>query len=328
MLTLSTPTLDPIGMCFDPVAAIANHSCQPNAFVVFSGRSLHIRSLTDIPKDAEITIAYISTIDAWSTRQKELELRWHFTCACPVCAVGPYALTDVYICPACKYPTIPDDGTLLCPSCNHKPQGFVRPKELDIGFLWRCGFLGPTRAPLPMLHEETMQMLLTAGNYKQALKHQLLLCSIVYPILYRQPHHPVRVAADFVLVALIMEVLHDPGNDLVRYNFDWAKVVWAGLQMVCAAVVGSHGEDSGFAKAVRGKRDEVRSDLTRAGFDWLDKPEKYQGEVKGLELLVDDFVKELKMKPEAEVKATLEMAEGDNFYKSPKLRETMGGRGY
>lgn len=314
-------------MCFDPTAAMANHSCQPNAFIVFSGRSLHLRSLTDIPKDTEITIAYTSTTDPSSTRQQELQTRWYFTCTCPVCSIGPYALTDVYICPACKRTSIPDDSTMQCPACNHQAKAFSMPKDLDLSFLWRTGYLEPTRTPLPTMHEETMQRLLTEGDYKEALRHQMLLCSLVYPISYRQPHHPVRVTADFVLIALMLEVLHDPGNDLIRYSIDWAKVVWAGLQMVCVAVVGSHGEDSGFARAVREKRDEVRKDLTKAGFDWLDKPEKYQGEVKKLKLLVNDFVKELKEKPESKVSATLERMQGDNFY-SPKAREVLGGRGY
>ena len=327
MLTLSTPTLDPIGMCFDPTAAMANHSCQPNAFIVFSGRSLHIRSLTAIPKDTEITIAYTSTTDPSSTRQKELQTRWYFTCTCPVCSMAPYALTDVYICPACKRTSIPDDFKMYCPACRYQAQAFQMPKDLDISFLWRTGYLEPTRAPLPTMHEETVQELLAAGDYKEALRHQLLLCSLVYPISYKQPHHPVRVTADFVLIALMLEVLHDPGNALMRYNIDWAMVVWAGLQMVCVAVVGSHGEDSGFAKAVRDKRDEVRNDLTKAGFGWLDKPETYAGEVKKLEFLVSDFVKELKEKPEGKVLVTLERPEGESFY-STKAREKLGGRGY
>lgn len=33
--TLSSPSLDPIGVCVSPSIALANHSCAPNAAVVF-----------------------------------------------------------------------------------------------------------------------------------------------------------------------------------------------------------------------------------------------------------------------------------------------------
>ena len=33
--TISTPALTPIGACVSPVVALINHSCDPNAVVVF-----------------------------------------------------------------------------------------------------------------------------------------------------------------------------------------------------------------------------------------------------------------------------------------------------
>jgi SET domain-containing protein len=56
-LTLVTPTQEPLGVCLDPFAACANHSCDPNAYIVMDGARLSLRTLNEIGKDEEIFLS-------------------------------------------------------------------------------------------------------------------------------------------------------------------------------------------------------------------------------------------------------------------------------
>ena len=84
--TLTTPTLDPLGLCLTTTSALLNHSCNPNAYVLFSGPSLHVRASHDIMPDQEITIAYIDTAQATKYRQIQLQGRYFFKCTCKNCS--------------------------------------------------------------------------------------------------------------------------------------------------------------------------------------------------------------------------------------------------
>ncbi|KAI5820923.1 hypothetical protein BZA77DRAFT_300333 [Pyronema omphalodes] len=276
-LTLTTPTLDPIGLCFDPLAATANHSCSPNASIIFSGRSLQFRSLEKISNGTEITIPYVDTTFPTKTRQEELRLRWFFNCNCPTCQQSPRGKTDLYSCPFCSG-SIPDTSPLHCPTCN-KPLPNPPPETTDLKTLHKSGYYPIHRQPLPFLHSELVQSFLADGNFQEALKHQLLLHVSIYPLLYSQSFHPIRVCSGFVLAALLMEVVRDPGEELKKVQVDWGKTLWALLLEIQQGVGKSHGETSGFAAMVKAKMGEVREELVRGGVDWL----RGDGTVEGLE---------------------------------------------
>lgn len=75
----------PIGMCFEPVMSLANHSCTPNATIRFDGRKIELRALNDITKDEQIFISYIDPTQPKEIRQAELKARYFFTCGCEKC---------------------------------------------------------------------------------------------------------------------------------------------------------------------------------------------------------------------------------------------------
>lgn len=50
---------DEIGIGFDPLLGMANHSCAPNASLEFDGRCAVLTALTHIKEGEEITISYI-----------------------------------------------------------------------------------------------------------------------------------------------------------------------------------------------------------------------------------------------------------------------------
>jgi hypothetical protein len=76
---------DPIGICFEPVIALANHSCSPNAAIVFDGRKVILRALDSIKQDDQIFISYVDSTQRRQARQAELKEAYFFTCNCIKC---------------------------------------------------------------------------------------------------------------------------------------------------------------------------------------------------------------------------------------------------
>ena len=70
-----------MGITLDPLAAIINHSCDPNAFCSFEGAGIRVRSLRPIGEGEEITISYTDDTLARDTRRGHLT-KWFFDCAC------------------------------------------------------------------------------------------------------------------------------------------------------------------------------------------------------------------------------------------------------
>ncbi|KAJ0024550.1 hypothetical protein Pint_08233 [Pistacia integerrima] len=83
--TICDSELRPLGTGLYPVISIINHSCLPNAVLVFEGRLGVVRAVQHIPKGAEVLISYIETAGSTMTRQKALKEQYLFTCTCPRC---------------------------------------------------------------------------------------------------------------------------------------------------------------------------------------------------------------------------------------------------
>ncbi|KAH9941306.1 SET domain-containing protein [Epithele typhae] len=92
--TLTTPSLAPIGICVSPSVALINHSCEPNAVMVFPNASatpianpqIHIVVIKGIPATKEIRISYVDTTQPTRLRQTELKAVYNFTCRCKNCS--------------------------------------------------------------------------------------------------------------------------------------------------------------------------------------------------------------------------------------------------
>ncbi|KIM40724.1 hypothetical protein M413DRAFT_446114 [Hebeloma cylindrosporum] len=101
--TVSTPSLAPLGSCVSPAVALINHSCDPNAVVVFPRATetakgdeplMQVIALKNISVDDEILTAYIDTTLPRDLRQKHLRETYHFTCGCNLCAPPTDASVD------------------------------------------------------------------------------------------------------------------------------------------------------------------------------------------------------------------------------------------
>ncbi|KAI0305279.1 hypothetical protein B0F90DRAFT_1809064 [Multifurca ochricompacta] len=97
-ITLTTPSLTPLGVCVSPSVALINHSCEPNAVVVFprstkdpttqepEGQVIAIR---DISPGEEIFTSYIDTTLPRAQRQTVLSATYNFACQCTLCSRSP-----------------------------------------------------------------------------------------------------------------------------------------------------------------------------------------------------------------------------------------------
>ncbi|ORY22390.1 hypothetical protein BCR39DRAFT_551744 [Naematelia encephala] len=88
--TLSSPSLSPIGLAMSPITALFNHSCRPNAVVVFpnGGGEMNVVAISDIEPGQEILTSYIDVSLPREFRRKELKDRYGFECDCPLCKTG------------------------------------------------------------------------------------------------------------------------------------------------------------------------------------------------------------------------------------------------
>ncbi|KAL4260767.1 MUB1/samB family protein [Pleurotus pulmonarius] len=91
--TLTSPSLTPLGVCVSPAIALINHSCDPNAVVVFPRSSestaqeplMQVIAIKPIAADEEILTSYIDTTLPKSQRQQSLLETYNFTCKCTLC---------------------------------------------------------------------------------------------------------------------------------------------------------------------------------------------------------------------------------------------------
>ncbi|XP_022993816.1 histone-lysine N-methyltransferase ASHR1 [Cucurbita maxima] len=132
--TICDSELRPLGTGLYPVISIINHSCLPNAVLVFEGRSAVVRAVQHIPAGAEVSISYIETAGSTMTRQKALKENYLFTCTCSRCVkdqedeIKESAILEGYRCKNDQCDGFllrnSDDTGFTCQQC-----GLVRNKE-------------------------------------------------------------------------------------------------------------------------------------------------------------------------------------------------------
>ncbi|KAG6011343.1 hypothetical protein E4U41_005532, partial [Claviceps citrina] len=83
--TFDADLADQVGIFLEPTLAMANHSCVPNATLLFMGRKAVLRAERPIREGDEIEISYTDYTNPISRRRMALE-PYGFTCQCPRCA--------------------------------------------------------------------------------------------------------------------------------------------------------------------------------------------------------------------------------------------------
>ncbi|CAE7813151.1 smyd2-a [Symbiodinium sp. CCMP2592] len=79
----------PAGQLCDPIAALLNHSCSPNAAIVWQipakGRTHRVQCIRDLSAGDEVLISYVDATRPWWIRQPSLKATYGFICDCAVC---------------------------------------------------------------------------------------------------------------------------------------------------------------------------------------------------------------------------------------------------
>ncbi|KAF2835493.1 SET domain-containing protein [Patellaria atrata CBS 101060] len=305
---LITPTYDPLGICLDPLLASANHSCDPNAFIVMDGPEVSLRALKDIKGDQEVFISYIDSSNPFYRRQSELKSRYHFTCACSNCEKGSTLPQDEFLVSsvtkywASKARILLKERRDLSSTIEHGGPNYVGCDELRLRYMailqakafdaleksrdlednqeamtmlddnmqmcYQSGMFSPTRQPFAALRKELYVRTLTAGQFVAALMQASKIHFHVDPVLYPQPHHPLRVVHIWTLVKLIIYLVNEIDsyppvqNMQEKGGLDFPVIAYSLLLQVEANVEKSHGKSSRFAQMVYRKAEEVKSDLT------------------------------------------------------------------
>ncbi|KAI9719148.1 MAG: hypothetical protein M1828_006330 [Chrysothrix sp. TS-e1954] len=257
--TLWTPTFDAIGICLDPFAAAANHSCDPNVITVFDGPEMQLRTLKPIAKDEEIFVSYIEITNPFRRRQHELLERYYFTCDCDVCREGPAAQQDEFV-----KDLLPDgeqfmqetfDRSQWTPSNMDVGANYVgntdlfrwlgevqhyafdmldkarKSKEDNIAHTLLQGILAckatelwpEERQPLPALRQE----LLVARMDQQKLGHAFIQAVILKVNFYEEAHshleqgcHPLSVINDWTIATIALAFRIDPAHAKMKEKLE------------------------------------------------------------------------------------------------------------
>ncbi|KAK3384728.1 hypothetical protein B0T24DRAFT_673503 [Lasiosphaeria ovina] len=137
------------GVFLDPALAMVNHSCVPNAFIGFNGRTATLRAQQGIEPGDEIEISYIDYTLPRATRQEELRL-YHFQCQCSRCS---YELNVYQVCAAS--PAIPLNTFSLQPDLQklrHPPiEGGGSSAEIDTIYkAWKAAAIPEYQDPIQL----------------------------------------------------------------------------------------------------------------------------------------------------------------------------------
>ncbi|KAL7682759.1 putative SET domain, tetratricopeptide-like helical domain superfamily [Plasmopara halstedii] len=78
-----------VGVGCYPLAAMINHSCDPNCVVTFDSKTLEleVRAMKFIQSGEEITQTYVDVALPRRERHQRLQKKYHFTCRCPRCTL-------------------------------------------------------------------------------------------------------------------------------------------------------------------------------------------------------------------------------------------------
>ena len=252
--TLTTPTLDPLGLCLEPQTASLNHSCTPNAHIVFDGQTLFLRSLADISSESEITLSYVDTTSSTATRRAELQSRYFFICKCPTCNQG---LTNGQLDP----PYDPYFETTVAGVLKIQAEAASSNSEQASKKLKAALTLLEPYPPYWQPHASILHLAflnaLAIQSWPVALGYALRGYFNIEPVHYNVSWHPVRVVRKWVLLRLVAQVaglLQDEDESvkaLGKFDLDW-KVVAGGLWAeVHDGMLMSHGSEGSFAREVR-----------------------------------------------------------------------------
>ncbi|KAJ8292099.1 Histone-lysine N-methyltransferase ASHR1 [Rhodotorula toruloides] len=136
--SLTSPAdLSNIGVSISPLTALFNHSCRPNAVIVFPSfpsssssspsRYMSVVAIRPIEPGEEVVTSYVDLALTKDMRQKELKERYKFDCACEECRSEGVDPREALSCPKASNGcngliALPERdstaSTVTCPACG------------------------------------------------------------------------------------------------------------------------------------------------------------------------------------------------------------------
>jgi SET and MYND domain-containing protein len=270
---------------------LINHSCSPNAVIVFDGPKIAVRSLNRIKEGEEVLISYTDSSSVFGLRQAQLKDQYFFTCTCSKCKLGTSAPQEAFLKPPPEFserikaidqmlPQIVNDPAwpkhilgesndekrlsalqyyaysfLQSPddaNAHQSPEKFR--KALTI--CRNTGVFPLTRAPLPALYQQYAVACLSHKRYNEALVAMIRIYTLIDTTVYPQTHHPARVIHAWTLATLAKAIGSDPDSPFCKAlqacGVDLSVLFLALLMQIHEQVPKSHGLESSFGRMVEG----------------------------------------------------------------------------
>ncbi|RYO84849.1 hypothetical protein DL766_001527 [Monosporascus sp. MC13-8B] len=240
-----------LGIGFDPFLCNANHSCEPNATLVFNQPQTLLRALKHIKKGEEILMRYVEETNPFSVRQAELRENYYFSCQCPKCKKGAKFQEDVFATRpeelSAEYRKIADDlitrheanlHKFFVPandetaqrrlaalqaeafSVSRRSTGYADEEEVKAA-LKMCinsGMWTWTRQPVPELCRQLFGLYIASGNphraFRLGLKRHFEIMSKLHP----EPFYPSRLI-DLWAMSTVTNVLCGPMHQAIYDEF-------------------------------------------------------------------------------------------------------------
>ena len=236
----------------------ANHSCDPNVFVVFDGPIVSMRTLKPVAKDEELFVAYIDSTNSLHKRQQELMARFAFDCRCRKCQ------SDSASSGADKSA---DSLFSALESARQTSDRASAMRRLE-SILRQCSERNSwplTQQPYAATRDELFASLCANNDLWAAMHHGIKRYFLIDSMLYPQPFHPVRVVHTWALLKVMMS-LYDQADDanvqkLMRLGFDMVVPLWRLAKEVAGLVEQSHGRCH-FANEVIEVASDIRNGIT------------------------------------------------------------------
>ena len=143
-----------------------------------------------------------------------------------------------------------------------------------------------SRQPYPSIRKDYIAALSFAGKFGQAWSQSTKQYFNVDPVLYPQPHHPVRVVHNINLAMLTLYVATEPEQRDEEASFtdtmndiDFGVLIYSLFVEILANIEKSHGKENSLAKSVKAKFEELKTDMTRGNPNALKNLDKQREEV-------------------------------------------------
>lgn len=107
--------LNRLGMAFDPIFALINHSCTPNCMAYIEGGVLRVIALRPLAKGDRLDVAYFNPQFPIPIRQAVLQSQYCFQCSCSACVSG-LSPADTVQCPDCT--KLHNASSPICAECG------------------------------------------------------------------------------------------------------------------------------------------------------------------------------------------------------------------